>query len=76
LGKDRKVDAHALSHLVARHVNVQVPHADPLLDAVRLFDFCAPGLHTGVAQDPLSDWPQQFSVRYATSVFIVEKFAA
>jgi hypothetical protein len=78
LAKDCGVEAHALSLFVDRDLNLNVKalHADFLLDAVRLFVFCAPGLHTGVAQAPLSAWPQQFSVRYATSVFIVEKSAA
>jgi hypothetical protein len=57
LAKDRGVEAHALSQFIARDMNVNVNalHADFLLDAVRLFVFCAPGLHTGVAQAPLSD---------------------
>jgi hypothetical protein len=57
LAKDHGVEANAFSPFVARdmHVNVKTLHADFLLDGLRLFVFCAPGLHTGVAQAPLSD---------------------
>jgi hypothetical protein len=57
-------------------MDVKAFHADFLLGAARRFAAAAPGLHIGVAHAPLSAWPQQFSVRYATSVFIVAKFVA